>query len=101
MTNKLTVKELALGFYYDHTENDEAGYDPDCKISVLMREIDEKLFSLLNCKMANEIEGEILKLTNEEAKENYILGFEKALEVCRIVYNQQFSAEDISKITTK
>lgn len=101
MTNKMTIRDLARGFYIDFCENGGDVYDPDCKFSKMMDEIDDKLFNLLDFKTANDLEGKILNMSSEDVEQHYIWGFEKALEVCRLVYNQKFSAEEIQTVIVK
>lgn len=73
-------------------------YDPDSRFSKVMGEIDETLFELLDFKTANDLEGKILTMSGEDVIQHYIWGFEKALEVCRTVYNRDFSVKDFQDI---
>ena len=98
MSNITTTRDLAMTFYNDFVENAGDVYDPDCKFSRLMGEIDEILFNLLDFKTANDLEGKILTMSCEDVEQHYVLGFEKALEVCRIVYNRDFKAEDLQGV---
>ncbi len=95
MSNITTTRDLAMTFYNEFVENGGDVYDPDSKFSKLMGEIDEALLNLLDFKTANDLEGKIILMSCEDVERHYIWGFEKALEVCRLVYNRNFTAEDL------
>lgn len=101
MSNITTTRDLAMTFYNEFIENAEDKYDPDCKFSKLMGEIDDTLFELLDYNTANDLEGKILMMSFEDVEQHYIWGFEKALEVCRIVYNKEFALEELKTAQTK
>lgn len=98
MSDAMTTRDLAMTFYNEFVENGEDVYDPDSRFSKVMGEIDETLFELLDFKTANDLEGEILTMSGEDVIQHYIWGFEKALEVCRTVYNRDFSVADFQDI---
>lgn len=91
MSNTMTTRDLAMTFYNEFVENGGDVYDPDSRFSKVMGEIDETLFELLDFKTANDLEGKILTMSGEDVIQHYIWGFEKALEVCRLVYGQKVS----------
>ena len=101
MSNTMTTRDLAMTFYNEFVENGGDVYDPDSRFSKVMGEIDETLFELLDFKTVNELEGKILTMSGEDVIQHYIWGFEKALEVCRTVYNRDFSVEDFQGIKSK
>ena len=101
MSNITTTRELAMTFYNEFVENGGDVYDPDSRFSKVMGEIDETLFELLDFKTANDLEGKILTMSGEDVIQHYIWGFEKALEVCRTVYNRDFYVEDFQGIKSE
>ena len=101
MSNTMTTRDLAMTFYNEFVENGGDVYDPDSRFSKVMGEIDETLFELLDFKTANDLEGKILTMSGEDVIQHYIWGFEKALEVCRTVYNRDFSVEDFQEIKSE
>ena len=96
MSSTMTIRNLAMTFYNEFVENGGDAYDPDSRFSKVMGEIDETLFELLDFKTANDLEGKILTMSGEDVIQHYIWGFEKALEVCRTVYNRAFSIVNIT-----
>lgn len=66
-----------------------------------MGEIDETLLDLLDFKTANDLEGKIISMSCEDVEQHYIWGFEKALEICRLVYSRDFTAEDLQSVQNK
>lgn len=101
MSSTMTTRDLAMTFYNEFVENGGDVYDPDSRFSKVMGEIDEILFELLDFKTANDLEGKILTMSGEDVIQHYIWGFEKALEVCRTVYNRDFSVEDFQGIKSE
>ena len=101
MSSTMTTRDLAMTFYNEFVENGGDSYDPDSRFSKVMGEIDETLFELLDFKTANDLEGKILTMSGEDVIQHYIWGFEKALEVCRTVYNRDFSVEDFKGIKSE
>ena len=101
MSNTMTTRDLAMTFYNEFVENGGDVYDPDSRFSKVMGEIDETLFELLDFKTANDLEGKILTMSGEDVIQHYIWGFEKALDVCRTVYNRDFSVEDFQGIKSE
>ncbi len=100
MSNIMTTRDLAMTFYNEFVENGGDAYDPDSKFSKLMGEIDETLLNLLDFKTANDLEGKIISMSCEDVEQHYIWGFEKALEVCRLVYDREFALEELKKVQT-
>lgn len=91
----MTTRDVAMTFYNEFVENGGDVYEPDSRFSKVMGEVDEMLFNLLDFKTANDLEGKILTMSCEDVEQHYVMGFEKALEVCRLVYNRDFTAEDL------
>ena len=101
MRNTMTTRDLAMTLYNEFVENGGDVYDPVSRFSKVMGEIDETLFELLDFKTANDLEGKILTMSGEDVIQHYIWGFEKALEVCRTVYNRDFNVEDFQGIKSE
>lgn len=101
MSNITTTRDLAMTFYNEFVENGGDAYDPDSKFSKFMGEIDETLLELLDFKTANDLEGKITSMSCEDVEQHYIWGFEKALEVCRLVYNREFALEELKTAQIK
>lgn len=101
MSNITTTRDLAMTFYNEFVENGGDVYEPDSRFSKVMGEVDETLFKLLDFKTANDLEGKILTMSCEDVEQHYVIGFEKALEVCRIVYNRDFTAEELQSARSK
>jgi hypothetical protein len=101
MSDTKTTRDLAMTFYNEFVENGGDAYDPDSRFSKVTGEIDETLFELLDFITANDLEGKILTMSGEDVIQHYIWGFEKALEVCRTVYNRDFSVEDFQGIKSE
>lgn len=95
------IRDLAMTFYNEFVENGGDVYEPDSRFSKVMGEVDEILMSRLDFKTANDLEGKILTMSCDDVEQHYIMGFEKALEVCRIVYNRDFTAEELQKAQSK
>ena len=76
-------------FYNDMVENGDDTYDPDSKFTRILNEIEEILMSQLDFKTVSQLEGLILDLSSEDVQQHYIWGFEKALEVARVVYGSK------------
>lgn len=92
------VRDLAVIFYNDFIENGGDVYEPDSKFSKLLNEIDETLLRLFDFKTANDLEGKIISMSSEECEQHYIWGFEKALEVARVVYGSEIELDQFKKL---
>lgn len=101
MSNITTTRGLAMTFYNEFVENGGDAYNPDSKFSKLMGEIDETLLNLLDFKTANDLEGKIISMSCEDVEQHYIWGFEKVLEVCRLVYGREFALEELKNAQTE
>ena len=97
----MNIKDLAMVFYDRMVDNNEDYLEPDSESSVLMNEIDETLFNLLGFKEANKLEEKMLRMCCIDAELYYTWGFEKAMEVARVIYGSENALDQLEKLKYK
>ena len=104
MSNKYNIKsteDLAMIFYYNFLDNGGEDLDPNSESHRIMGEINDTLEELIGKKQMLQIEGKILEMNNIDCIDHFVWGFEQALEMCRVVYNNNFTVEQIETILNK
>ncbi len=96
----MTAKELAMIFYDRMVDNNEDFVEPEPESSKLMGEVDDELMELVGIKKTLELEAKILRMNCLDCVEHYVWGFEKALEVCSVVYKKQIPIDELSNCKT-
>ena len=89
MNNITTVKDLAMIFYNDLVENSKDTYEPDSKYTKLLGEIEETLSKITDFKTISDLESKIISLSDEDIVHYYCLGFETALDVAKVVFDDK------------
>lgn len=87
MSDRMSTKELAMIFYNDMVENSKGDYQLNSQCKALTNDIDEILHQLPDTDRKEKLESKIIMLIYESSAHFYHLGFEKALEVSRLINN--------------
>lgn len=87
MNDRMSTKELAMIFYNYMVEKSGGNYQLNSKCRTLTNDLDEILSLLPDTNIKEDLDSKIIMLIYETSLHFYHLGFEKALEISRLIYN--------------